>query len=395
MSAWDWLSTGLDVASTIINIGEGKDQARNQSVWANFNRTRDVKDLMLFLQQQKAIRAQNETRLGHIRGTDAAIRSMQSDLLDAEKDYYTQRRSLALGTSRHEADKMYDTGLAQIEASRARLNSRISSISGQTRVLDATRREIEQEEFLAEQRTASRQKTLDESMGALAAQRAELEATATARMAARQEEAAIEIGAAATSQAARGFTGSFMRTEEDRIQSELSRDVGVLGAQRSAQEAQLDVSMARLQTEQAEMGGQQALNAARRERRTGQLDIQETQLRGEQVALGAESRLLEQRYDYLSGDVDIVRARGEIEGLAHSFGGRPTDVGKGQLQKEVDRAELETMNVTSQIEHSDEVAEIAKWSLENLPPVPDYVGAAGASAAGSLMALGGRIAERM
>ena len=441
MSVWDKIDKALTFGGALLDIFEKKRAGKVNTEWAKFNRERDVRDLQFFLQRQKDAVRIDDLRVKQISGTDRVLTGMERQLLGNQKAYYDLMHQLTLDTSQAEADEAYDTRMAQIASQVAALDTRSADIASRRRllpyqagVLEADRDALEKttnrrlaaiggrekllgvEETAREKMVGARMAAIGHGQRALFAQREELQVTGQARAGARIQEARQELGEAVAGQAARGISGSFGITERARIGQELSRDLGVLGAQQRAAGAQLDVSGARLMAERTGVETGAAVDAARAAaqglelsaERSAVITAQATgrarlgqrgaELQEEGIGLTAretqvekERGVLDIQSGHLGSQRDRAIAKGKLDAVSHQLQAGRAELDAAGIKKQEDRLSLEEASLKDRIEQSGAAAGIAEWTLKNMPETPDYEGAAIRSSIGTLLAAGGNL----
>ena len=376
-----------------IDILSGSDEAKSNTAWARYNRDRDVIDLHFFKERTRDQIAIDRMRLGHIQGTDRAILSMEEDIADVTETYFRNQRNLAIKTSDHEADRLYKTKmarfgteLAQVRASKAKTSATRANLAQQRNVLDT-------EDMVRSSTLDARRESLDVSQRALGAARTELAVTTAARRAEVREGAQREIGAAFAGEAFRGMEGSFGRTEEIRIGAEATREMGVIEAQRGAAAGRLDVQQSSLELERVNIAGDRALGDARSQMRR-------TAIRGESAVTAAQEGVQRRQEaeirtgrGFVQDEADLIRARGAQEAGRAGLSEAQARLQGVQVTQKKERKDIEEQTVKDRIEHGEISIGIADHSLESMPELPDYEGAAGMNAAGRVLSLGAELID--
>ena len=376
-----------------IDILSGGQEAKDNSAWAKYNRDRDIIDLHFFKERTNDQIAIDRMRLGHIRGTDRAILSMEEDIASTTATYFQNQRNLAIKTSEHEADRLYKTKmarvgteLAQVRASKAKTSATRANLVQQRNVLDT-------EDRVRDSVLGARRESLDVSARALGAARTELAVTTAARTQEVAAGARREVGAAFAGEAFRGMAGSFAQTEQLRIGAEAERELGVIQAQYGAAAGRLDVQQSSLELERVNIAGDRALGDARSE-------MQRTRIEGESAVTAAQEGVQRRQESeirtgarFIGEERDLILAKGTQEAGRAGLSEAQARLQGVQVTQKRERADIEERTVKDRIEHGEISIGIADHSLENMPELPDYEGAAGMNAAGRILSLGAELID--
>ena len=368
---------GMTLLGGFLKEKEQRTQSKYDERWSRYNYKLDLKNLQAYLRAQDAESGLAKREAGLHRANALLLRN-DAEILHSERAALRTQIAIHDRFADAEIRAAWERKAAAVDAALLEIDAK--TLSWQPR-FDRAWREAE----TARQTGTAQLGTAERMWRELEVEQAQGRRVFDAREATLDFNLAELVGEAEVGAAARGITSDIVAPMAGaRGLQEQAQERVRLSADRALQNVALAVRGARIEEGVVATTGRVRMAEAR-------FDVEAAQLRGELPVLGARRRGLGTELDLASLERDRAMRENKLRRVAYGIEGRKLEATRGRTLAQADREGLSADRTLERARISGVESGIARWSLENVPPLPNYSRRRNRSTLGGLLDIGGSL----